>query len=241
MPFQPYHKFANRTKLEKLINTLHDSGSITPDAFDNFHRYNPAMIQKLRSAKYNLDALSDKITATSDRLTTTDIQEVSTTKEDLAFELNMFIDGFFYNSGSALDILARIVLTLFGEPLTGKIYFHTAHDRLDRKRLGDTILHKLKNPPWRDMFLNYRNTLTHELILLSTLQITLDLTAAPISPQFACPFPDDPRAKPQKRTYKKNIEGVKYCRTHLRRILSLANMIYGEIATRAETSGTLPL
>ena len=234
MSFRPYHHFANRIKLEKLIITLNDSGSITSEAFDNFHRYNQAMIHKLRSAKYNLVALSDK-------LTTTDIQEAAVPTGDFIFEVNMFIDGFFYNSGSALDILARIVLTLFGEPLTGKIYFQTAYKRLKLTRTRDPILIRLKNPSWQTVFSEYRNTLTHELILASDYQIMISPTGPTPSTQIVFPLPDDPRAEPQARKYKKNPDVADYGKTHFTRILSLANTIYGDLVSRIEALGALPL
>ena len=113
MLFKPYHNFDNRVRLEQLVTRLNEGGNITGDTYENFNRYHPAMIHKLRSAKYNLERLSEK-------LTTANIQEVATSTGDFMFEVNMYIDGFFYNAGSAMDILARVVLTLFGEQLTGQ-------------------------------------------------------------------------------------------------------------------------
>lgn len=233
MPFRPYHRFANRVILEKTISKFNDAGGITDEASRNFRRYHPAMIHKLRSAKSNLVSLADK-------LATTDIQEAAVRTGDFMFEVNMFIDGFFYSSGSALDILARIVLTLFGEPVTGNIYFHTAHTRLNQHRPADPILPRLAQPPWRAMFSDYRNTLTHELILAQKYQIVIDGTGE-ASPQIVFPLPDNPRAEPLTRTYRQNPNVADYAETHFRRILSLANTIYGDIASRAEAAGALPL
>ena len=234
MPFRPYHRFANCKRLEGLVNTLRESEDITDDAYGNFHRYHPAMIHKLRSAKYQLDGLIDK-------LTSTDIQDAADPTGNFMFEVNMFIDGFFYSSGSSLDILARIVLTLFGEPLTGNIYFQTAHARLNQNRPGDLLLSRLANPPWRAMFSDYRNTLTHELILASRYQIEIDASGGQPSSKIVFPLPDDPRAVPEARKYKRNPDVANYAKTHLVRVLSLANQIYGDIAGRAESSGALPL
>lgn len=234
MPFRPYHQFANRIALERIISSLNNTGSITDEAFTNFHRYHAAMMHKLRSAKFNLVALADK-------LASTDLQEVASTTGDFTFEVNMFIDGFFYSSGSALDILARIVLTLFGEPLNGSIYFQTAHARLNETRPGDAIVRRLVPPPWKPMFTDYRNTLTHELILAPKCQVEIDGTGVTTSTQIVFPLPDDPRADPRERTYKKNPSVAVYAKTHFTRILTLANIIYGDIASRAEATGALPL
>lgn len=236
MSFTPYHSFANQTQLERLVETLNNTGNITDStAYENFNRYHPAMIHKLKSAKYNLDRLTDK-------LTTTDIQDVVSSTGDFMFEVNMYIDGFFYNAGSAMDILARVVLTLFGEPLSGKVYFQTAEAKISTARPNDPILPKLSTPPWRDTFTNYRNTLTHELIVASICQITLSMSG--VSQQdshIILPLPDDPRATPSARTYRQNPNALDYLSQQFRRVLRLVNQVYGHIFDRATTARSLPI
>jgi len=234
MLFKPYHNFANCSKLEKIVNDFSKGDSITDEVFSNFHRYHPAMIHKLRSAKHYLDLLNDK-------LASTDIHEAAVATGDFHFEINMFIDGYFYNSGSALDILSRVVLTMFGEALTGRIYFQTAHAKLSVSRLGDTILPRLEDPAWRDEFRDYRNTLTHELIIATKYQIDVDHSGAKPIHQIIFPLSDDPRAEPQARTYRNNPNVAEYTKTNFRRILSIANIIYGDIVNRADASGSLPI
>jgi hypothetical protein len=234
MPFKPYHNFDNQVWLEQLVTRLHKGGNITSDTYENFNRYHPAMIHKLRSAKHNLERLSDK-------LTTANIQEVATSTGDFMFEVNMYIDGFFYNAGSAMDILARVVLTLFGEPLTGDMYFHTAHNRINASRPGDAILPKLLKPTWYQSFSDYRNTSTHELILATQLQITIDMNTVSQPNSIVLPLPDDPRATPSGRTYRRNPDVQKYVLNHFRRVLSLVNQVYGAIADRGTTAGSLPI
>ncbi len=234
MPFRKYHRFQNRASLENLIGELRETGNVSDDAYNGFHRYHPAMMHKLRSAMYHLDGLADK-------LSTTDIQEAADTTSDFMFEVNMYIDGFFYNAGSSLDILARVVLALFGQPLTGSIYFHTAHARLTQTGSADPILPRLAQPAWRQEFSDYRNTLTHELILAPKYQIEIDNTGAEPVTQIVFPLPDDPRAEPSARKYRHNPNVVDYIRTHFTRILRLGNIVYGDIVTRAKTSGVLPL
>jgi len=234
MPFRPYHNFDNRVRLEQLVTRLNNGGNITSDAYENFNRYHPAMIHKLRSAKYNLESLIEK-------LTTANFQDVANSAGDFMFEVNMYIDGFFYNAGSAMDILARVVLTLFGEQLTGQIYFQTAHSKISESRPSDTILPRLSKPTWHQSFSDYRNTLTHELILASQCQITLDMTSVSQPNSIVFPLPDDPRAIPSGRTYKRNPDVRKYVSDHFRRVLSLVNQVYGDIADRGTTAGSLPI
>jgi len=231
MPFRPYHNFNNRVRLEQLVRDLNTNGNITSEAYENFNRYHPAMIHKLKSAKYHLDRLEDK-------LTTTDVQNIVTSTGEFMFEVNMYIDGFFYTAGSAMDILARVVLTLFGEQLTGNIYFQTAHSKISVSRPGDAILPKLSEPTWRQSFSNYRNTLTHELILSLRYHIEVDATTGT---EIKFPLPDDPRATPLNRTYRRNPNVLEYVTQHFRRVLSLANQVYGEITERATASGSFPI
>ena len=234
MPFRPYHRFQNRASLETVITELKAVGNITDTVYNGFHRYHPAMMHKLRSAKYYVDNLTEK-------LSTTNVQEAADATSDFMFEVNMFIDGFFYNAGSSMDILARVVLTLFGQPLTGNIYFNTAHTRINQAKPNDPILPRLELPPWRQCFLDYRNTLAHELILASKFHIDIDNTGPKQVTRIVFPLPDDPRAEPTARSYKQNPNVVDYATNHFRRILSMGNIIYGDIVTKARASGALPL
>ncbi len=234
MPFRPYHRFPNRTKLDRIVRDLRASGHATSTLSEDFYRYHPAMIHKLRSAKYNLDRLKE-------RLTTTNTQDAADTTGEFMFEVNMSIDGFFYNAGSALDILARVVLTVFGQPLTGRIYFETAHTRLAQSRPGDPILARLKSPAWRQQFSEYRNTLTHELILASRYHIDIDNTGPEPIHQIVFPLPDRPRARPADRSFRQYPNVLDYAAKHFRRILTVANTVYGNIACRLEANGSLPL
>lgn len=234
MPFSPYHQFQNRSRIEGLISALKASGGIPSNIHEDFHRYHPALIHKLKSAKYNIELLEEK-------LTTTDIQEAADTTGDFMFRVNMFIDGFFYNAGSALDILARVVLTLFGEPLTGNIYFQTAHTRLSTNRPTDPILTRLVIPSWRQCFSDYRNTLTHELVLAPRYHIDIDNTGESPTYKIVFPLPDDPRANPCQRTFRNNPNVLDYTKTHFTRILRILNTVYGDIYQRGTTAGALPL
>ena len=94
MPFRPYHRFANRRKLERIISSLNDTKNITDEAFSNFHRYHPAMLHKLRAAQSNLVALTDK-------LTTIDIREAAVTTGDfLQKSAGDWVDFDLFDSGN---------------------------------------------------------------------------------------------------------------------------------------------
>jgi hypothetical protein len=220
--------------MEKLCNTLAEAGQMPDNIQQSFHRYHPAFLHKLRSAKHHLDRLNES-------LSSTDIQEAADITGDFMFEVNMFIDGFFYNSGSALDILARVILTLFSETLPTNVYFSTAYDQLSRNRPGDPLLPRISRPNWQRAFLDYRNTLTHELVLAPKYQIDIDRTGLKPISKIVFPLPDDPRANPNVRTYRRNPNALKYIQLHFTRILRLANTVYGDICDRAEAQRSFPL
>lgn len=234
MPFSPYHQFKNRKKIEDIVQRLKENNQITDQAYNDFSRYHPSLILKLRSAKYNLDRLEEK-------LTTTDIKEAADTTGEFMFQVNMYIDGFFYNSGSALDILSRILLTLFGQPLRGNIYFQTAHTKISQSHPGDPILNRIASPNWKQDFNDYRNTLTHELILAPKYHIEIDNTRGNPQHKIVFPLPDDPRSNPNDRRFSKNPNVLKYIKTNFQRIMRLINTVYGDVVQRATASANLPL
>ena len=234
MPFRPYHQLRNKVRLENVVSNLHDAGNVHQVVFENFQRYHPSLIYKLRSAKHNFELLSNK-------LATPDIREAINPSGNFMFEINMFIDGYFYAAGSSLDILARVVLTMFGVALPEKVYFQHAYDKLSVARPGDLILQRLTPPAWRDEFSNYRNTLTHELILANTIQLNLGYYGDEQTVSVNFPLPDDPRAKPADRTYHNNPDVLDYIKTNFIRILRIVNTVYGDIAERAEVIGHLPI
>jgi len=234
MEFRPYHRFENNFKLERLVNKLRKSGHIPDGVCENFFRYHQGMTQKLHAAKYNIDRLNGK-------LTNPEMMEAADTTGDFMFETNMFVDGFFYNSGSSLDILARIVLTLFGIALPNRVYFETAFNKLTSVRPGDPILPKLRHPVWRPLFLDYRNTQTHEVILLSRIHIDIENFGNEQIRKIVFPLPDNPRVLPRIRTFEQNPDVIKYITQQFTRILSIANTVYGDIYSRGRISGAFPI
>lgn len=234
MSFAPYHLFRNGKRIEQVISSLRDSSSISDIAYAGFHRYHPALMHKLRSAKYNLDRLEDK-------LATTDIQEAADATGDFMFEVNMFIDGFLYSCGSAMDILARVVLVLFEEAPRDRVYFETAYETLSTSRPGDSILHRLDPPVWRREFTTYRNASTHELIVATSYRIHIENVEGQMIHTIVFPMPDDPRAVPSQRSYDRNPNALEYLKRTFIRELRLIHTIYGDIVQKAHNTGRLPL
>jgi hypothetical protein len=240
MPFHPPTQFGKSIDLTTQIYRLKESEQVPENVYQNFIRYHSSLIHKLKSAQFNLDSFKNKFT---------DTKIEDTASSDFMFEVNMFIDGFFYNAGSTLDILARVVLTSFGQVLPRYIKFKTAYEILNEQKPGDPILPLLVQD-WFDQFSNYRNALTHEIILAPDCHIEIAYTGniplpdeAPIDPPYkiVIPLPDNPRADRAERTTEEHPDGLKYLEEHFALILQTANLIYGNISDRAEQNGQLPL
>lgn len=232
--FSPYHRFSNCRKLENVVNALNTQGGISQEVFRAFNRYHFALVHKLKCAKSQVDNLDSLLSATPS-------QEILSDFSDFIFKVNMSLDGFFYFGGSALDILAREVLSYFGLPLPNNVYFEKARSIISDSRPGDPILNRLNNPPWKSDFSMYRNALTHELTIAKQFNINVWMDGATQRQTFILPLPDDPRVDPDDRTFRKYPDATKYCKSHMRRLLKLINIIYGDIYIRTVSNSGLPL
>jgi len=234
MSFTPYHLFKNEYKLNNLVKLYIDNDDISTDAKNGHARYHPAIMHKLKSSHYYIEMLEQE-------LDTIDAIKFAEAPLEVMFQVNMFMDGFFYASGSVLDILAREIIIYFGQSLPTRVYFETAREILTRLHPGDPFLSRLTEPSWRNEFKNYRNALTHELIVITKLTGEVDIFGD--SPKFklSIPLPDDPRAEPDNRTYVRNENVLEYIKLHFKRILILVNVIYGDLKTRIENNGSIPI
>jgi hypothetical protein len=220
--------------LERCVANLQDANHIADSVLTGYHKYHFSLLHKLKSAEHNIQRLEDILTNTA-------TEDIVSGLEEFTFLVNMSIDGFFYTGGSALDILAREVLTYFSIPLPHSVYYRTARQELSNHRPGDPLLPRLDDPNWKLDFSNYRNTLTHELLIAGEFSINVKLVGRGQKTQIVFPLPDDPRETLNDRVYNKYPDVLEYCTMHFRRILSLINQIYGDIADRAIAANALPL
>jgi hypothetical protein len=230
--FNPLHKLAHCQKLRQVVDHLKNGGAIPAAVLDGHHTYHYALVHKLKSAQWHFNRLSEHLQRSDATAAVQTTDFIATT--------NMHLDGFFYSAGSALDILAREVLVYFNIPLPPSVYFRTAREELTRLRPADTLIGRLQDPTWKTEFSNYRNALTHELLIGTRFQINAIQAGGNIVATIQFPLPDDPR-NPRTSTYNRNPNALEYCETTLKRILSLVNTIHGEIHTRASAAGALPL
>jgi len=232
--FSPYHQFPNRRRLENIVDTLNTQGNISQDVFRAFKRYHFALVYKLKCAKSHVDNLNSL-------LSTPPLEEIVSDCSNFIFHVNMSLDGFFSSGESALDILAREVLSYFNETLPTNVYYSKARNIISRTRPGDPILSRLNDPSWKSDFSMYRNTGTHELIIAEQFSINLNRRGATQENTLILPLPDDPRIDPNERTFRKHPDVIDYCESHMRRLLSLINTIYGDIYKRVVSNSRLPL
>ncbi len=230
--FDPYNRMANCQRLERTISGLIEANQITDEIIQGHNKYHYALIHKLKSALVHLQNLRNV-------LENTDVATVVPNSYEFLNEVNMHLDSFFYCSGSALDILAREILVYFNIPLPDIVYFWTVRGEINTHRPGDTILQRLNPPNWKEEFSNYRNALTHEVLIGTNFSIQVNLEGGVYHTVIVFPLPDDPREN--EKTYRNNPNALDYCESLFRKILSLINVIHGEIDTRARNQNSLPL
>lgn len=233
--FSPHHQFANCLNLEGTISHLRDNGNVPDQIFTNYKKYHFSLIHKLKCAKSYTENINDLFSNIPS------FQAVGDMK-DFIFKVNMYLDGFFFSGGSALDIFAREVLTYFDSiPSNQDVYYHTARNIIRASNPTEPLLSRLNDPRWKRNFSNYRNSLTHELIIVGEFQYNVRIDGAGHTQQLIIPLPDNPRLDINNRTYRTNTDVVVYCNTHLKRILKLINVIYGDLCQRINAQGSLPL
>lgn len=232
--FSPYHRFENCRRLERTVSRINSIVPINSVVIANYKLYHWALIHKLKSAKYYIESLDSTLSTTSP-------QDVISSSSPFSFNVNRDIDGFFYSNGSALDILAREVMTYFNIPFPPNVYYRTARQELSISRPGHSILSKLVDPSWKEEFSNYRNALTHELLIGDRCSIQVRNDGSENKTQIVYPLPDDPRVDATLRTYRRNENVLVYCSNTFRRTLSLISKVYGEINNLATTSNSIPV
>jgi hypothetical protein len=232
--FTPHHHFANCERLEREIAAVQRGGNARDDIYEGYKLYHFALIHKLKSARDCLTKLEQSMAAASS-------QDLANNPVEFLYTVNCCIDGFFYAGGSAMDILAREVLTYYGVRLPANVYFRTARKQLQRTHPNHALLPRLSDPPWLSEFQDYRNALTHEVLILAHLSFTCDIDGPDQKLRVLVPLPDNPRERNNQRTYKRNEDVCAYCTTAFKRILSFVNQVYEDLVTGVRTARSLPI
>lgn len=230
--FEPYHNFTNCKKLRRLIRNLQENNNISPALLEDHKKYHFAVFHKLKSTQHYTDKLASVLSNPTLALAP---------ESDFFPNVNRNLDGFFHCGGGTLDILAREILTYFGISLSQNVYFDTARTKLNQQRPNDSIIRHLQEPSWKEKFSTYRNACTHELLILGHYSINVDEHGGVQTKTIILPLPDDPRSVPSQRTYRNHPDALVYCKKTLKRLLSLINVIYGDLADKIATKNSMPL
>lgn len=229
--FAPYHRFANCQSLRRLINNLQNNNNITPSLLDDHRRYHYAVYHKLKSTQHYTEKLDSILSNPT----------LALAAGTFLSNVNRNLDGFFHCGGGALDILAREVLIYFGIPLPQNVYFNTARDILFQRIPPEPIINHLQEPSWKNDFSNYRNVCTHELLIVAHYSVDIDEYGETQIQEISLPLPDNPRSALSEHTYRNHPDVLVYCKTTLKRLLTLINVVYGDLVDKITTINRLPL
>jgi len=232
--FRPYHMFWNCQRLRKLICNLRENNNVPEPLWKAHNKYHYAVFHKLKSTQHYTENLANIFSNTP-------AADIFLPSSQFFFNVNRNIDGFFHSGGSALDILAREVLTYFGIPLPSNVYFHTAKDELTQHRPNDAIISRLGDPTWKADFSDYRNAITHELLVADSVSVNFHIHGETQTEKIILPLPDNSRSDPSERTYRKYPDVLDYCNKTLKRLLSLVNQVYGNLTDRITQNNSLPI
>lgn len=228
----PIHDFHGCRDLRKEIEKLKKRDSI-PEAILRHHQtYHYTLFYKLKGAKFHLERFRELLETFRDR-------EFET--EEFLFRANLNLDGFFYKTGSTMDILSREILSYFNIPLPRTVYYRTARELIATIRPSDPILPGLRDPAWKGYFTLYRNAITHEMLITEQCLPGSSPDEDAKNGYVKVGLPDAPRENAAERSFGKNPDALSYCFDILTSIISLINDIYSGIAERIAATGKLPL
>lgn len=196
---------------------------MSSDKYDEYKKYHPCLIHKLHSSLHHLKQLDSSSKPLESEPWNHVLQKV-----------NMHMDGFFYCTGSALDILARELLSLYNIGMPPFVYFKTAVNLISRQDCNDPML-RILDIAWKDEFTLYRNKTTHELLIANQMTVTAKIDGNRMIKTYGFPLPDDPNSN--NLTYRKNTDVVVYCENTFRRLLSLINCVYRQVLQKIDDNG----
>lgn len=230
MNFEPHHGFTACSRLERKVDTLRAATNVSNQCYDAYAKYHFSLLHKLQSARYHVDTLKSYLSSQN-------AQQLD--PHLVVYRVNFHFDGFLHVLGSALDILAREIISYYGPLPPGNIYHHTAFQFLTANKPGDALLPLLAQPAWKQEFGDYRNTATHESLIGTSYTVSVEVVGKNAIKRIVFPIPDDPRAPVL--TFQRNKDIVEYCERTFKRVLSHVNQLYNHIEQRATAANALPL
>jgi len=234
-----------KEKVEKLQSK--NKRSIKKGDFDIFHF---SVQQKLWESNYYAEQIKNfsgdnfAYSETPGPKTQTITVISGLDKGEMARYCNLYLDGYFMSVMSIYDSLSHEINTLFkflkSDPKT-RIYLSTIINEFKNK-MPDSEFYKYaakiqKKKWWKDLE-NFRNAITHEVIIAKEIETSYDATAGKETLK-KIPLPDNPKRRPF--TYKKNYELKNFIENFHKNISITIEQCYKKVIKDLEKNQKLPI
>jgi len=236
-------------KLKEMVEEfyLKNKRSIRKKDFDIFHC---SVQQKLWEANFysdqikNFNAESFTYSQTTDLTTGTATIIYGLDKDAISKYCNLFLDGYFTSVMSIFDSLAHEVNSLFRILPSNhdtKIYISTIIKKLKEKMPNSEFykyISKIIKKRWWRILENFRNAITHEVIIAKEIEISYDATLGK-EVLKKIPLPDNPKRR--SFTYKKEYELKSFIETFHKDVWPILEHCYKRLIKDLEKSNKLPI
>jgi len=252
MPINKTASDAFKEKVEEYYSRK--SRSIRKKHFDIFHF---SVKQKLWQSNYYFDKLVDiydrnkfetdfvertNIPDDLGEVTQSSTVKSEVNKDKLAKYCNLYLDGYFSSVSSIFDTLLHEANVVFKLVDTERdIYFQTIIDELREVCPGSELyrfLAERKPKRWWKTLGAFRNSLTHESIIATSIVTTTNVEAGTEKLE-KIPLPDDPKARPF--TYRKERELKHFVENFNKNVLPVLERWYRKMNRDLVSSGKLPI
>ena len=165
-------------------------------------------------------------------------------KDAISRYCNLFIDGYFMSVMSIFDSLAHEVNSLFkiipSKPDT-RIYISTIIKEL-KKAIPNSEFYKytskVTKKRWWKTLENFRNAITHEVIIAKEIETSYDATVGKETLK-KIPLPDNPKRRPF--TYKRNYELKNFIENFHKNVPLTLEQCYKNLLKDVEKSKKIPI
>jgi len=234
-----------KEKVEEFY--LRNKKSMRKQDFDIFHY---SVQQKLWEANYyakqieNFDPENFSYSEIGGLRTETATIIRGLDKEGISRYYNLYIDGYFMSVMSIFDSLAHEVNTLlkfFKPDPDTKIYLSTIVEEMKKRSPNSEFykyISKILKKRWWKILENFRNAITHEVIIAKEIETSYDVTVGK-EVLKKIPLPDNPKKRPFE--YKKHYELKSFIEEFHKDLLPALEEIYKRLLKDLDKSKKLPI
>lgn len=166
-------------------------------------------------------------------------------KDRLMFDVNFWLDGYFFTAMSLLDTIAHQVDHLYKVyPKLSPIFIDKIRNNLESKnkqwKINGTLRKIEAKNSWYRSFKDYRNTITHESVISRELPIKY-IASDQEEDLKTIYLPAQPKIRPPKIIEQSRFEMSNLIKKYNKRLESLVNDIYISILEDTKKTKKLPL